>query len=100
MSGRPICRECGTYLCCGKTFHTAYGELLCADCYDDYLFTEEGKVEYVIGIVDGDYTMDCFDADFLGELGVQWNKHRKYLALPDDTIAYVEKKAQFIGLLN
>lgn len=100
MSAKPVCHECGEYLCCGKAFSTAYGELLCADCYDDYLFTDEGKVEYLIGLVQGDYPMDMFDPDFLGELGVQWNKHKKHLALPEDTIIYVESKAKLIGLLN
>ena len=100
MSSRPICRECGTYVCCGKKFHTAYGELLCPDCYDDYLFTDEGKVEYVIGIVSGDYPMDYFDADFLGEIGAQWNKHKKYFELSSDVIEDIEKRARFIGLLD
>lgn len=100
MSSRPVCCECGTYVCCGKTFTTAYGELLCPDCYDDYLFTDEGKVEYVIGIVSGDYPMDCFDADFLGEIGVQWNKHKKHLVLDHNIIADIEKRARIIGLLS
>ena len=100
MSAKPVCTECGTYTCCGKSYHTAYGDLLCADCYDDYLFTDEGKVEYVIGIVSGDYSMDCFDADFLGEIGVQWNRFKKFFELAPEVIADIEKRAKFIGLLK
>lgn len=100
MSSRPICTECGEYLCCGKYYNTAYGERLCPDCYDDYLFTDEGKVEYVIGIVEGDYPMNSFDADFLGEIGVQWNKHKKYFELDSAIIEDIEKRARFIGLLK
>jgi hypothetical protein len=74
--------------------------LLCPDCYDDYLFTDEGKVEYVIGIVRGDYPMDYFDADFLGEIGVQWNKHKKFFSLAPEVIADIEKRAKLIGLLD
>lgn len=98
MSSRPVCIECGTYVCCGKSFHTAYGELLCPDCYDDYLFTDEGKVEYIIGIVRGDYPMDYFDADFLGNAVTQWNKNKKYFELPTEAIADIESKAEIIGL--
>lgn len=100
MSSRPICHECGTYLCCGKSFNTAYGDVLCPTCYDDYLFTAEGKVEYVIGIVSGDYPMDCFDAEFLDEIGVQWNKYKKYFVLAPEIIEDIEKRARFIGLLD
>lgn len=59
----------------------AYGALLCEDCWDDYLFTDEGKVEYIIGITRGDYPMEYFDADFLGLCATQWNKIRTSLIL-------------------
>ena len=36
-------------------FITAYGDILCEDCWDDYICTDEGKVEYLIGICKGDY---------------------------------------------
>ncbi len=86
---------------CGKETNdimtTAYGEQRCEFCYDDYLMTDKGKVEYLIGIVRGDYPVDYFDADFLGHVAVCWRKYRLDLAY--DLRSWVELKAKQLGIL-
>lgn len=87
---------------CGKTsdrFLTAYGEYLCEQCWDDYLFTDAGKVEYIIGICRGDYPMDYFDADFLCHCAAMWHKYRAKLSISTVDIITIQFKAQLIGLL-
>lgn len=88
---------------CGKSVDepiiTAYGEHRCADCFADYLLTDRGKVEYLIGIVKGDYPMDYFDVDFLGHVSVCWNKYKDNLALTAKEINEIEVKAMLFGLL-
>ena len=78
---------------------TAYGALLCEDCWDDYLFSDEGKVEYIIGLTRGDYPIEYFDADFLGHCAVQWHKNKNQFDFADEEIAHIEQLANLLGLL-
>ena len=80
-------------------FESLYGETMCEYCWDDYLMTDKGKVEYLVGIVRGDYPMDYFDADFLGHVAVCWNKYRWELKMPNSDLQEIEAKAREIGLL-
>ena len=91
------CVKCGKPL--GEHFITAYGEKRCADCYDDYLMTDKGKVEYIIGIVRGDFPMDHFDADFLGWATSCWRKYWEQIQLPISEIKNIESKAEAFGIL-
>jgi hypothetical protein len=91
------CEKCGETL--QELFESAYGYTLCDDCWDDYICSDKGKVEYLIGIVRGDYPMDYYDADFLGEVAVAWKEYKYLLALSVDDIFDIEDKAKEIGLL-
>ena len=42
------CADCDTHHRDLK--RTAYGDYLCEDCWDDYLNTDAGKVEYFVDI--------------------------------------------------
>lgn len=81
------------------TLLTAYGASLCEDCWDDYLFTPEGKVEYLLGIARGDYPATEFDADFLGEAAVQWQKNKNIFDIEDSEILRLETILKQLGLL-
>lgn len=81
------------------TFESLYGETMCEFCWDDYLMTDKGKVEYLVGIVRGDYPMDYFDADFLGHVATCWRRYIYEINLTDDEIAEIEAKAEALGLL-
>lgn len=91
------CTKCGKIL--GEYFITAYGEARCTDCYDDYLMTDKGKVEYLIGIISGDYPLSDYDSDFLGWVATCWNKYRNELAMPFKDVIRIETRARELGLL-
>ena len=91
------CDKCGKVL--GEYLLTAYGEKRCADCWDDYLTTDKGKVEYFLGIARGDFPIEYYDADFLGWLSVCWRKHRDELDMKMSEVKKIEDKARELGLL-
>jgi hypothetical protein len=91
------CEKCGKVL--GEYFVTAYGEKRCEDCWDDYICTDRGKVEYLIGICNEDYPMSDFDADFLGWVSTCWTKYRNELDMKMSEINRIEAKARELGLL-
>lgn len=95
MEGR--CDKCGKQVI--DLLVTAYGDKRCDHCWDDYLMTDRGKVEYFIGIVRGFYPMDEFDADFLGHVSVCWKEHRAELNMTIAEVQTLEAKAKAIGLL-
>jgi hypothetical protein len=91
------CAKCGKVL---RSFsRTAYGENRCLDCFDDYLMTDKGKVEYLIGIVEGELDLKDYDADFLGLVAVCWNKYKEKLNLSIPKIIEIETKAEQLGIL-
>jgi DNA-directed RNA polymerase subunit RPC12/RpoP len=92
-----LCVKCGKPL--GTFITTAYGENRCEDCYDDYLMTDKGKVEYLIGLVNGELDIEDYDADFLGYVGVCWNKYRDELDFTLLKLYEIEDKAKQLGLL-
>lgn len=92
-----LCDKCFKYS--QERLLTAYGALLCEDCWDDYLFTPEGKVEYLFGIARGDYPATEFDADFLGFAAVQWQKNKNQFDIGDEEIARLETILKQLGLL-
>ena len=89
---------------CGKEIHvaytTAYGVMLCGECHDDYLMTDEGKVEYLISIAVGECPMSDYDADFLGHVASCWRKYRDQFAMSAAEIQLVEATAIRMGLLD
>ena len=91
------CEKCGKAVI--DPLVTAYGDKRCDDCWDDYLMTDRGKVEYFLGIVRGDYAMEEFDADFLGHVSVCWKEHRAELNMTIAEVQTLEAKAKAIGLL-
>lgn len=91
------CAKCGKSISSYRT--TAYGEIRCLDCFDDYLMTDKGKVEYFIGLCTGKLKMKDYDADFLGHVAVCWNKYKEQLNISIQQIMAVEEKAECMGIL-
>ena len=83
----------------GDSFKTAYGDWLCEDCWDDYICSDVGRLEYLIGICFGDLPVDKFDADFLGEVVKSYMINHNKLNLTDEQKAKLEEKAKEFGLL-
>lgn len=83
----------------GELLRTSYGDLLCEDCWDDYICTEAGRLEYLIGICYGDLPLSEFDADFLGSVVQSWKAHVNELDFTPEVVAYIEEKTRELGLL-
>lgn len=92
-----LCAKCSKSL--GSYSTTAYGEVRCLDCFDDYLMTDKGKVEYFIGICTGELDARDYDADFLGYISTCWKKYHDDLAITMYEIKRIEAKAVELGLL-
>ena len=91
------CNKCDSHH--KELLHTAYDEFICVDCWDDYITTDHGLLEYMIGICNGDYPASDFDADFLGEVALSWKRHFHKVALPPHTVAAITINAHLKGLL-
>lgn len=83
----------------GEFLKTAYGDWLCEDCWDEYINTEAGRLEYLIGICRGDYPVDEFDADFLGAVAFSYKINYDKLDLTVEELAKLEQKAMELGIL-
>jgi hypothetical protein len=83
----------------GEFIKTAYGDWLCEDCWDDYICTEAGMLEYLIGICNGDYPVDEFDADFLGSVAKSYRLNYEKLDLTAEQLTEIEHKAMALGIL-
>ena len=91
------CANCGEKNC--DLLRTAYGDQLCEDCWDDYICSEAGRLEYLIGICYGDLPIEEFDADFLCGVAKSWQLHNQDLGLTEEQNAELEEKARKLGLL-
>lgn len=77
-----------------------YGEALCEDCWDDYINSDRGKIEYFIDIVNDKVDMNYFDADFLGEVVQSWLTNKHLIGLTEKELVEAEVIAFFLGLLD
>ena len=91
------CAECGFRH--EELLRTAYGDLLCEECWDDYICTDAGKLEYFIGFCREDYHPDEFDADFVGEAVRSYQINYRELDFTAKQLAKLEEKAKELGLL-
>jgi recombinational DNA repair protein (RecF pathway) len=83
----------------GDSFKTAYGDFLCENCWDDYICSEAGKLEYLIGICYGDLPLEEFDADFLYEVANSYRINYEKLDLTREQKAALEETAMELGIL-
>jgi hypothetical protein len=91
------CLECGFQS--EDTFRTVYGEVLCEECWEDYLCSKRGKVEYFVGICVGTFEPDDFDADYLGLMVQAYLEYKEELDLEPHQLLELEDKARELGLL-
>ncbi len=91
------CANCDTHH--NELLKTAYGDFLCEDCWDDYICSEAGRLEYLIGICRGDYPVEEFDAEFLGEVSKSYRINYNLLDLTAEELTKLEQKAKELGLL-
>ena len=91
------CANCDTTR--KELLKTAYGDFLCEDCWDDYICSDAGRLEYLIGICYGDLPVEEFDAEFLGLVAKSWKEHSQALELTTDQKLAIEDKAIKLGIL-
>ncbi len=83
----------------GELLKTAYGDFLCEDCWDDYICTDAGRLEYFIGFCREDYHPDEFDADFVYEAVKSYRINYNQLDFTAEQLTELENKAKELGLL-
>lgn len=83
----------------GDLHLTIYGELLCEDCWDDYINSEQGRVEYLVSITKGAEDLRTFDADFLGVVARSWNKYKDYTVFSNTEKSEIETTAKRLNIL-
>lgn len=93
------CDKCDKAL--GEYLLTVYGDAVCEDCWDKYICSREGKLEYLIGICRGDYPATEFDNEFLLEVVESWNENKNLVKphIPKVLYSLVEIKALVLGKL-
>lgn len=91
------CVNCGFQS--DETFRTAYGEVLCAECYSEYICTPEGKAEVFVDICNGVVPLEIFDADYLGLVVQSYLDHKEELDFEPAQLLELEDKARELGLL-
>lgn len=91
------CTKCDTHH--RELLKTAYGDYICVDCWDEYINTDAGMLEYLIGICNDDYPMSDFDADFLGAVSVSYQRNNNKLDFTEEQRLELEDKAHKLGLL-
>lgn len=83
----------------GEFLQTAYGYYLCENCWDEYINTDAGRIEYLIGICNGELPIEEFDADFLCEVAKSWRTHSRQLIRGSQYALEIENKAKELGIL-
>lgn len=92
-----FCLECNKP---NPEFKNAYGENLCEDCWDEYINSDRGKVEYFLNITNGNAKLCNFDADFLGTVVISWKEHKHLLDLSEEEIAEAEEIAMHLQIFG
>lgn len=82
-----------------ELLRTVYGDYICEDCWDDYICSDVGMVEYMISIIKGECPVEEFDADFLGKAAVSWQRNYDMFDLSPEELTSLKSKAIELGLL-
>ena len=93
------CSECMTKVGALEYTENVYGDVLCDDCWDEYINSDRGKIEYFVSIVNDEEDIRAFDADMLGAIAVSWKRNKHRTEFSKETIERFEKKATEVGLL-
>lgn len=91
------CVNCGFQS--DETFRTVYGEVLCEECYSEYICIPEGKAEVFVDICNGVTPLEIFDADYLGLVVQSYLDHKEELDFEPSQLLALEDKARELGLL-
>lgn len=84
------CEDCGKAI--AITYNTVYGDTLCEDCWDEYICTDRGSIEYFMNIAKDEIPAGEFDADFLCRVMKNWELQKATLATLGFDIEALENK--------
>lgn len=93
---KNLCDKCTCYS--KERLLSIYGELLCEDCWDDYMRTQESKVEYLVGLANADYPVEDFSINLIYFAMFQWYKNKDKFDISDDEITRIENYVKFLNL--
>ena len=82
------CDKCGRRT--EERLESVYGVQMCEDCWDEYLFTDEGKAEVIYDIYAGKCKASDFDADYIGEAFISWEKYKDKMDLSSAELKVIE----------
>lgn len=91
------CEECGKETDLDKN---AYNKYLCQDCWDEYIHTGTGFVEYAIGLSSGIYKIGAFNDTDKSAIIAAWQANRGNLEkLTDEDKSKIETDCENLGLV-
>lgn len=90
---------------CSKTVEevkvSVFGTEICLECWEQYLATAEGKLELVIGLVNGDIQKDDSrvpqEEAFTRWVSDLWKRHKERFSISEEEIARIETEAEQFG---
>lgn len=85
----------------GELLVSAYGDTMCEACWDKYIMTDEGKIEFLLGICLGDYPATDFDDEFLLEVVASWNANKERIRdnIPEGLFHRCDIRAEVLAKL-
>jgi hypothetical protein len=92
------CCDCGCALN-GEFYDTVYGHRYCDLCYDEYLFSDMGKLEYLASLVRGEMLPSSLDYETLGEIAVAWKHYKNMLQVSNDEYIDMENMMKQLNLI-
>lgn len=92
-SSEGLCDECQSEVDEDTLLGTAYGNFICERCWDRYINSEDGLVEYFINIANKDASPRDFNNDILNRIISVWvaaKKSQQLMGLSDSAIEEYE----------
>lgn len=85
----------------GELLESVYGDTMCEACWDKYIMTDEGKIEFLLGICLGDYPATDFDDEFLLEVVASWNANKERVRdnIPEGPFHRCDLRAEVLAKL-
>ena len=71
-----------------------FGEYLCDACWNSYLTSEQGLLEYYIGLADGAYKVSAFSTDEKKAIKEAWTKYKDLVERTEDEKSLIEQTVE------
>lgn len=81
-------------------YKNAYGQYLCTDCWNDYLTSDRGQVEYMIGVASGEYKRSSFSNEDCTAIQLAWFAYQDELGKTAEELSLIEAAARDAGMFT